>query len=882
MEMYGNLVLGNEKHFQTTAGSSSTQLEQSRTGVADDLPVSTPCHLPCSSTASSSVQATSIAPQRPCEVLLSAKECEDLIAQFFGTKKVVHSYYTWPSKLCNSLRQEEIARLKQHKKKYIHTWHQEKANWWLCFVEGEGMFCLLCKKHAIKTVQNKEESAFTQTASMRLKYDTLKVHRDSDRHCKAVNQELLQRMSVFHKEVVERKETAKDILEKAFSVAYFLAKEHVAIRKFANLIKFAEDSLGVNHLKYFNHKSEGSIREIFLVLGETIKEEIMRSAQKVQSYGLMVDEVTDISVQSQMLTFIQFVSPVTSCIEIAFLSVQNVLEEFASANADALTSLIKDELQQCGLSLTNLKGLVTDGAAVMTGRNNGVATKLKELNPVLISVHCICHKLALACTDTNKEIDYIKRMEDTLPQLWAYFENSPKRLAVLLKMQINIKKCSLQLKEKSKQLLVKRIKKACSTRWLSFDKSVAALYQEYEAVLHTLKALHEDGCATAHGLFNRLKEGKFLGVLFILKDVLPVLSHLSKAFQGGSVAFSQVVPMINATKASLEELLETNSPVQKFLAVLESYTNICEDIKVSAAQQQQLYCLQEKYITSLVANVEARFASSSPVLAALKIFDPLAVPETTELGFSVYGNMDIATLAEHFYQADNDTSQKNRKSKLLAEWNQMKFKINENIKPNLPIEIKTGESNTNSTQWNLSHLMKSKSEYQSFFGELLFIAEAAITLPVSNSWPEGGASALKIVKNRCRSRLRNYMLEAMLHVKINGPSLGSPKMESLVKQAVETWLSQKNRKKLPSRQHALLTTTEVPLPQHIPKEVVDVSFQTVAFGDDVVSMQADAVEENALYEVQHQVEEVSTLLDISTRLPDSEDYDSAFESDSDF
>ena len=48
--------------------------------------------------------------------------------------------------------------------------------------------------------------------------------------------------------------------------------------------------------------------------------------------------------------------------------------------------------------------------------------------------------------------------------------------------------------------------------------------------------------------------------------------------------------MINATKASLEELLETNSTVQKFLAVLESYTNICEDIKASAVQQQQLYC----------------------------------------------------------------------------------------------------------------------------------------------------------------------------------------------------------------------------------------------------------------------------------------------------
>ena len=172
----------------------------------------------------------------------------------------------------------------------------------------------------------------------------------------------------------------------------------------------------------------------------------------------------------------------------------------------------------------------------------------------------------------------------------------------------------------------------------------------------------------------------------------------------------------------------------------------------------------------------------------------------------------------------------------------MKFNINENIKPHIPIGIKTGTSNTTSTQWFLSHLMKSKSEYQPLFGELPLIAEAAITLPVSTAWPERGASVLKIVKNRCRSRLQNDMLEAMFHVKINGPALGSPKMESLLKQAVEKWLSKKNRKKLPRRKHALLTTTEAPLPVHIPKEVADVSIQTVSVQeDDVISIQADAV-----------------------------------------
>ena len=96
----------------------------------------------------------------------------------------------------------------------------------------------------------------------------------------------------------KNKEVAKDVFEIAFAVAYFMGKEHVANRKLLHLIKFAEDSLDVNQLRYFNHRSEGSIRDILLALGETIKQEIVSSVQKVQSYGLMVDEVTDISVQS--------------------------------------------------------------------------------------------------------------------------------------------------------------------------------------------------------------------------------------------------------------------------------------------------------------------------------------------------------------------------------------------------------------------------------------------------------------------------------------------------------------------------------------------------------------------------------------------------------
>ena len=94
-------------------------------------------------------------------------------------------------------------------------------------------------------------------------------------------------------------------------------------------------------------------------------------------------------------------------------------------------------------------------------------------------------------------------------------------------------------------------------------------------------------------------------------------------------------------------------------------------------------------------------------------------------------------------------------------------------------------------------------------------------------------------------------------------------MVSLVTWAVQSWLDDKN-KKLPSRQGPLHTATEAPFPVNNPKEVADVSVQT------------DMVEENAIQEIEHKVEEVSTLLDISPVLPDSDDYDSACESDIDF
>ena len=87
--------------------------------------------------------------------------------------------------------------------------------------------------------------------------------------------------------------------------------------------------------------------------------------------------------------------------------------------------------------------------------------------------------------------------------------------------------------------------------------------------------------------------------------------------------------------------------------------------------------------------------------------------------------------------------------------------------------MKSGLSKITTTEWFLLHFLQNKSSFVTFFPHLLYIAEVIVSLPVSNAWPERGASAAKNVKTRLRSRLQNDMLQAIPGVEINGPDVQS-------------------------------------------------------------------------------------------------------------
>ena len=315
----------------------------------------------------------------------------------------------------------------------------------------------------------------------------------------------------------------------------------------------------MEEIRYFQHRSEGSLIEIFLTLGKVVKEEILK-VRAASCFGIMTDEMTDVSVGSQLITFIQYFDTDSETVETKFLSAQGVLINYDSANAQAIYDLLKEDLHSSQLDIKKFTGLATDGAAVMVGTREGLASKLRRDNPCMINIHCVCHKLALAFTDSNEDTKYIQDVSNILRQTWQHFENSPKRMALLIKVLTNLKHLQVN-STKGKGMLAKKLKKACKTKWLSFDKSVEAMKQQNCGVLQTLQTLDSEyNDATAAGLPKKMKNAKFVGALYILAEVLPPLSSVSQTFQRSNVNFSLIQPQLKAAKQRLNRIVEKETP----------------------------------------------------------------------------------------------------------------------------------------------------------------------------------------------------------------------------------------------------------------------------------------------------------------------------------
>ena len=93
-------------------------------------------------------------------------------------------------------------------------------------------------------------------------------------------------------------------------------------------------------------------------------------------------------------------------------------------DADSLFASIKQTLSRCGIDLNFCVGQCYDGAAVMSGCNNGVQELFRREVLQAVYIHCHAHRLNLVLVDCVHNVDAAAEFFETLQTLYKFFSGS--------------------------------------------------------------------------------------------------------------------------------------------------------------------------------------------------------------------------------------------------------------------------------------------------------------------------------------------------------------------------------------------------------------------------------------------------------------------------
>lgn len=206
------------------------------------------------------------------------------------------------------------------------------------------------------------------------------------------------------------------------------------------------------------YNNQRGLEDMENALADAAKQEVDELTEKTACLGLMVDESVDISVHKTLIIYLKLL--VNGKPKIVFGDNISVKDGKSETILKAIVKFMDDR----GIEFTKLVGFASDGANVMTGKKKGVAARLKQINPNIVTIHCAAHRLALAAFHAAKSCDSLMDFQRTITQIYNFFEYSAVRYERVRELQAALK------------VETKKFKKPTSVRWLSTLSAVEAVF----------------------------------------------------------------------------------------------------------------------------------------------------------------------------------------------------------------------------------------------------------------------------------------------------------------------------------------------------------------------------------------------------------------------
>ena len=233
-----------------------------------------------------------------------------------------------------------------------------------------------------------------------------------------------------------------------------------------------------------------------------------------QKFSIIIDESTDISVTQILAIVVRYFDKCQENVVDALLD--SVVVEDGSAVG--LYSSVKELLKKKNIPLENIIGFGSDNCSSMMGSKSGFQKLLKDDNPSVFIMGCICHSFALCASHAVKVLP--SYLETFLKNVTSYFARSSKRQRDFSLIQEAVNSSS------------NKIPKLSHTRWLSRENVISSVLDKYSALLLYFESESKtDKVDGAREIFKVLSNCGTKPMLLFLQYILKKVNILNCEFQ---------------------------------------------------------------------------------------------------------------------------------------------------------------------------------------------------------------------------------------------------------------------------------------------------------------------------------------------------------------
>lgn len=122
-----------------------------------------------------------------------------------------------------------------------------------------------------------------------------------------------------------------------------------------------------------------------------LKKILIERIKNSRYFAIQLDETTDVADLVNLLVYVR--SEYDGAVQEDFMFCQPLETR---TTAEHIFQVLNTFIQENGLDWKKCVGVCTDGARAMTGRNSGVAVRIREVAPEMRWTHCSIHREALA------------------------------------------------------------------------------------------------------------------------------------------------------------------------------------------------------------------------------------------------------------------------------------------------------------------------------------------------------------------------------------------------------------------------------------------------------------------------------------------------------